>query len=333
MFEWRKARRRARRGQIEFLESVYRLPPAERNFGVCRDRFDRVVATAPASIRCAHLLRAREGKSTILSPALFKVWPSWTWGLQGTGDCVSWGTGHMLDVNLAVAALAGKIRKPAALVSSESIYGFGKSELFNSYGYHGARMNGIDAVEACKQFGTLYRLKYPDYDLTEYEGRYAIAWGESPRSTHGVPDELEPFAAEHKAREYVQVDSTEAGAALLEAGYSWQYCGLTYWPTARTNDGMGKSFTSGWHCMTATGVIYDDAGRPAWWRIANTGHGDHVDGPNEPGAVPTVYQECGGWVPNRLVEPVIRDGDCYCVTWVEGWPVLDLPDLGWARWL
>lgn len=253
--------------------------------------------------------------------------------MQASGDCVAWGTAHMGNVNLSVAALAGKISLPNALVSSESIYGFGKSELFNSYGSHRAGMNGIDAVDAWKKYGTLYRIRYPEYDLCSYSGAYAIAWGERPRKTHGVPDELEPYAAKHKAREYVQVDSAESMAALLEAGYSSQYCGYTYWPYVRDNDGMGKRFESGWHCMTAVGVIYGDDGKPAWWRIANTGHGDHCDGPNEPGAVPGVYQECGGWVPNRLVEPVIRAGDCYCVTFVEGWPVLDMPDLGWARWL
>lgn len=333
MFEWRRARKLARRSQIEYLESVYRQSSLERNFGVCREKFDRKTTTAPASIACAHLLRASEGKSTVLFPALFKVWLAWQWGLQATGDCVSWGTAHMFDVNMATAFLAGKIRQPDGLVSSEAIYGFGKSELFNSYGRHGQGMNGIDAVDACKKFGTLYRKRYPEYDLRSYNGSYALEWGESSRRSHGVPDMLEPYAAEHKAPEYARVDSIKSAAALIEAGYAWQYCGKTYWPTSRDSDGMGKRFESGWHCMTCVGVIYDEDGKPAWWRIANTSHGDHVEGPNEPGAVPSVYQECGGWVPNRLVEPVIRAGDCYCTTFVEGWPVLDLPDLGWERWL
>ena len=87
--------------------------------------------------------------------------------------------------------------------------------------------------------------------------------------------------------------------------------------------------------MTCVGVIYGSDGQPAWWRIANTGHGDHVDGPAEPGDVNPIYQECGGWVPNRLVEPVIRAGDCYCVSFVEGWEVLDLDNLGFGggKWL
>jgi hypothetical protein len=255
--------------------------------------------------------------------------------MQGTGDCVSWGSGHMGDVNMAVAFLAGKIRHPDALICQESIYGFGKSELFDSYRYNDQGMAGVDAAEAWKKYGTLYRKPYPGYDLTEYEGSRAKAWGESPRATHGVPDALEPFAAEHKARDSVQVDSIESGAALLQAGYSWQYCGYSYWPLSRTNDGMGTSFTSGWHCMTCVGVIYDEAGQPAWWRIANTGHGDHVQGTPEPGDVNPIYQECGGWVPNRLVEPVIHAGDCHCVSFVEGWDVLDIPDLGWTpgRWI
>jgi len=129
------------------------------------------------------------------------------------------------------------------------------------------------------------------------------------------------------------VTDAASGAALLEAGYAWQYCGYTYWPTRRTRDGMGASFTSGWHCMTCVGVIYGEDGRPAYWRIANTGHGDHCDGPAEPGDVPQVYQECGGWVPTRLVEPVLRAGDCRCVSVVDGWQNLNLPDSGEGAWL
>lgn len=334
MIRWQRARKRARIGQVEFLERSYTLNPQDRNFGICRANLNRR-PTAIASVQCRAPMAAADSRDVCLAPALFKVWPDWHWGMQGTGDCVSWGSGHMGDVNLAVASLAGKIRKPDALICQESIYGFGKSELAESYSYHGDGMAGVDAAEAWKKFGTLYRTVYPNHDLTEYDGDRAIAWGERPRTTHGVPDELEPLAAQHKARDYVQVDSIQAGAALLQAGYAWQYCGYTYWPQSRTSDGMGTNFTSGWHCMTCVGVIHDAAGNPAWWRIANTGHGDHVDGPAEPGDVNPIYQECGGWVPNRLVEPVIRAGDCYCVSFVEGWEVLDLDTLGFGggKWL
>ena len=328
---WQRAERRARRGELDWLRKEYAAPSAQRNFGVAIRA--RPIPRRDAREICSHLLAAARGKNTVLWSALFKVWPDWHWGFQGTGDCVGWGTAHMGDLNLAIAYLAGKIRKPDALICQESIYGFGKSELFNSYGYHGAGMSGVDATEAWKKYGTLYRLKYPGHDLTEYSGSRSVAWGERPRATHGVLDELEPAAAEHKAIAEVGVTDAASGAALLEAGYAWQYCGYTYWPTRRTRDGMGASFTSGWHCMTCVGVIYGEDGRPAYWRIANTGHGDHCDGPAEPGDVPQVYQECGGWVPTRLVEPVLRAGDCRCVSVVDGWQNLNLPDSGEGAWL
>ena len=42
-------------------------------------------------------------------------------------------------------------------------------------------MSGVDAAEAWKKFGTLYRLMYPSYDLSEYDGSRAKAWAASAR--------------------------------------------------------------------------------------------------------------------------------------------------------
>jgi len=317
-----------------YLDDLYYTPPAERNFGVAFHP-SPLHANLALAVAAPHILAAAKGIDVVLWPALFKVWPSYHWGVQQTGDCVSWGTAHLGDVNMAIAFLAGLIRKPDAMVATEPIYGFGKAELANSYRYNGAGMAGQDAVEAVTKYGSLYRRKYEadgnTIDLSAYDGGKARAWGERPGATHGVPDWLEPIAAEHKASKPVNVDTVETGAALLEAGYAWQYCGHTYWPTARTPEGFGAKFTSGAHCMTCVGVKYE-SGRPAWWRIANTGHGDHVSGPPEVPACgvrpPDVYQECGGWVPTHLVEPVLRAGDCYALTAVEGWPILDLTTFG-----
>ena len=253
---FQRARKHARAAQIEYLEGLYESPDAERNFGV--DFHEPLRANRSLATAAPHILAAAKGVDAVLWPALFQVWPSWRWGLQGTGDCVSWGTAHLGDVNLALQFLAGKIRQPDALIAQESIYGFGKTELANSYGRHRAGMAGQDAVEAWKQFGTLYRKPYEVggevIDLREYSGNRAVSWGENPASTRGVPDDLEPFAAEHKAVDVIHVDSIETGAALLEAGYAWQYCGRSYWPTARTPEGYGSRFTSGAHCMTCVGV-------------------------------------------------------------------------------
>jgi len=323
---WRRARRILPIRGFDWLEQVYNQPDAARNFGIWTEAPQR-----PAQLltqAAPHILDQGERRDTVLWPALFAAWPSWHWGLQPTGDCTRWMQQHLLDVLLANLWAAGKIRKPDALVAGESIYGFAKCELANSYGYHGAGSTGYDVAEACVKFGALYRQRYQQdghaCDLRE-ETEYSVTWGDRGK---GVPDWLEPFAAQHKAKDRVKIGSPTEMGLLVQAGYPCQYCGYTYWGTSRGQDGIAKRFSNGWHAITATGVRWNNKGEPLAFWIANTGHGDHCDGPVGPLAVPDVYAECGSWVPVAKVAPVIEAGDCHTTTFVDGWPILQLPD--WA---
>jgi len=320
-----------------YLRNIYGMVPVERNFGywrphVLKRRKPKMAAWAlPAAVR--ENSKAKKGESVLIAKAFFDLWPGWNHGLQGTGDCVSWGQSHMGDVTMANIAANGKQAKPDALICQESIYGFGKCELVNNYSNHGAGMYGEGAAAACTKFGTLYRKKYPGHDLTSYSGSRAVAWGERPRTTHGVPDELEEFAAEHKWKDHVVVTDAESGIALLRAGYAWNYCGYTYWGTTRNSEGIATRFQSGWHSMTCTGVMVDDDDDPIAWWIANTGHGNHCNGPVGPFPMPTAYAQCGSWVPDSKVRKAMAAGDCPAATPVAGWPVLDLEDWGTPDWL
>lgn len=318
----------------EFLEGQYRLASESRNFGYANPPQSQSKPRKTAAASLPAILEADEAKDMGLWPALFATWPEWRWGEQGTGDCVSWGTAHLGDVLLAVLFHAGKIRRPDALICQESIYGFGKQELAGE-GYTGVGMSGVAAIQAWRRFGTLYRLRYEaggrSIDLTRYDGRRAIQWGETPA---GVPDALEVYAGAHKARDEVAVTDLRSAGALIQAGYPFQYCGYAYWGVQRTSEGIARRFSSGWHCMTATGVRYGGGREPIAFWIANTGHGDHVDGPAGPLAMPDVYAACGSWVPAKYIAPVLADGDCFATTFVEGWPVLDLKEFGFSssRW-
>jgi hypothetical protein len=266
---------------------------------------------------CSHLFKEPVQTDTVLWPALFQNFPGWLPGLQGTGDCVSWGFAHMADVLMCLLLLQIKIRQYPYKLCSESIYGFGKAELFNRYRWDAPGMAGVDAMKACQKFGSLYRTKYDGTDLTVYSGERAIAWGEQQRRTHGVPDELEPFARIHRAFDYVLVDSVEDAAGLIGNGYPFIWCGNTQWGVVRDADGVAKQYRHGAHCLTATGVRFFE-GRPALFWIANTGHGAHVTGPVGPIAVPDAYASCGSWVPADIVARVIDDRDCYSLSFIDG---------------
>jgi hypothetical protein len=317
--------------RLTWLEDRYDQSGSARNFGIWTDA-PRPAARPIAAI-APHLLAQEERRDTALWPALFAAWPNWHWGIQPTGDCTRWMEQHLLDVLLANAWAAGTCRKPDALVAGESIYGFAKCELENNYGYHGAGATGEAVAEACVKFGSLYRLTYAKdgqtCDLRE-ESSLAIEWGDRGR---GVPDWLEPFAAEHRAKDRVAINSTVEMGLLVQAGYPCQYCGYTSWGTTRDSDGIAQRFSSGWHAITATGVRWNSNGNPLAFWIANTGHGDHCDGPVGPFAVPAAYAECGSWVPTEKIAPVIRAGDCFATTLVEGWPILRLPDFATKEFL
>jgi len=323
MTMWRRARRMMR---CDWLEGVYSQPETVRNFGIWTEAPRRSANDLPQT--APHILDQDERRDTALWPALFAAWPSWHWGIQPTGDCTRWMQQHLLDVLLANLWAAGKARKPDALVAGESIYGFAKCELANSYRYHGAGSTGYDVAEACVKYGSLYRLDYRQNgqacDLRQ-ETELSKTWGDRGR---GVPDWLEPIAAQHKAKDRVKINSPTEMGLLIQAGYPCQYCGYTSWGTSRNQDGIATRFSSGWHAIAATGVRWNSNGEPLAFWIANTGHGDHCNGPSGPLAMPEVYAECGSWVPVAKIAPVIEAGDCFTTTFVDGWPILQLPD--WA---
>lgn len=273
----------------------------------------------------------QERKDVALWPYLFRYFPDWAHGLQPTGDCTSWMQRHLLDVLHSTLAAAGKIAPPKWQVFGPSIYGFAKCELENSYRYHGAGATGFAVAEACRKFGWLYAKNYesggnkftPDNGLS-------VQWGDRGG---GVPNWLEPFAAEQKAPDRVSVETPEQAGELIQAGYPVQYCGYTYWGITRGDDGVATRVDSGWHAMTATGVRWNSDGDVEALWIANTGHGKHCAGPVGPLEMPAMYSQCGSWVPRKLLTKVFAAGDCYAHSFIEGWPILDLPDWGSAEWL
>lgn len=244
---------------------------------------------------------------------LFLVNQLWTYGLQGTGDCVSWGAAHVIDVFSAVLSVRSKTPLLTSSVASESIYGFGKSELFRSYNRHYPGMSGVDAIQACEKFGFLTRYRYMHDDLSIYSGPRAQAWGERPRATHGVPDYLEPIAKQTLTGTWTQVTTIAEAEAAITTGMPILYCGSVRWATQRDHQGFACKYRYGMHAMTLTGIRYWRDYVSGFW-IANTGHGAHCTGPIGPIPMPPAYAACGGWMHRDEVESVLQQGDSWAIT-------------------
>lgn len=270
------------------------------------------------------ILAAQTFQSAILWPALFAAFPHWTHGLQGTGDCVAWMIAHMLDITDAIRNFHNPRKTELRRTCSESIYAFGKCELQNNFNFHRPGMMGLDGILAAEKFGRLLRQPYPGHDLTNYDGHRAITWAERPGATHGVPDDLEPEAFQHRTAGHVEITDCKAAAAYIEAGYPVGYCGETKWAIATDQNGFATKLDSGAHAMVLTGVQYV-AGIPEYFWCANTGHGDHVTLPSLRTEMPATYRQCGSWLPARLVRPVLAAGDCFAITVHYEWNVHELP--------
>ena len=347
---------------MSFLDQEYRkMPPAQSaeellargiregadsdpNFGYAYAAPRSPLPARPVAEIAPHILD-QEPQDTILWPYLFQQFPDWHWGRQPTGDCTRWMKQHELDVLYACLYAAGSIEAPRAQVAGESIYGLAKCELVDSYRYHGPGATGWAIGKAVLDYGHLWRQKYEiatqvegrfgrgrrredsgqsTWDLTS-ETDYSVSWGDRGR---GLPDALEPYAAENRSGDLLEVGSPEEAGKLIQAGYPADYCGYTYWAHDRGEDGIGTRFEAGWHAITATGVRWDDDGQVLALWIANTGHGNHCSGPVGPFPVPDVYAQCGAWVPRKLLAPVYSAGDCYAHT-VIGTPIQPLPP--WTR--
>jgi len=317
------------RFRTRFLREQYAL--RDPNFGYLFLPNHAKIRVRNAAGNIGHLARHSRGQDrdhATLWPALFQVFPDWTWGNQGTGDCVSWEAAHKLDVLLAILAVNGKIEPPKRRVASEPCYGFARVEgQGRSVYYGGPGTSGRAMQEGLKRFGTLYRQAYGAADLSKYSGSRAVQYGRS-----GVPDELEPEAANHKVRDAVCVRTTDEAIALIDSGYPVGYCGGTYWGLTRDANGIAKQIKSGAHGMAITGYWRNSPKGLCFW-VANTGHGKHCSGPKGPIEVPDVYAQCGSWMPESRITPVLRAGDCFAHTFVEGWPVQKLPDYGTGEYL
>jgi len=223
---------------------------------------------------------------TLLYPFLLGVFPEWTFGLQGRGDCMAWSACHCVDVLMAVQiALLGQPEKAPALTSIEAQYGFMRVEAL------GKRQNpGGDggspsaAAQSVTEWGTLHRLNYTAHsiDLRDYDesGKRSGSFGR-----YGVPDELEPIAREHTCREVALVTDFETAVECLSRGIpiSNAHTSNPIW-THRDKDGFGERSWGASHAMNYIG--YRLGSRPGLLKV-NTGHGFHVDGPMDPADCPS----------------------------------------------
>jgi len=258
-----------------------------------------------------------ESKDVFLGNALLKVAPTWKRGAQTIGSCVGWGWSLSVDV---LAACDVVLRNEPETYGGDtlcaSVYGFSRVEVRGGPNYGGDGSYGGAAAKAVTKYGTLHLgQQYGKTTYTQQSGTLERSWGRT-----GVPDELEPFAREHRVQNVTLVRTFEEAAKAIQNGYPVAVCsGQGFSMTLR--DGYLTPSGSWAHCMMFLGVRWKPY--PALY-CENSWGNCYTGTPDK--NVPAPFQLSGGWVKSATCTSMLRGEDSFAVAGFEGFKPRQLPD-------
>lgn len=226
------------------------------------------------------------------------------------GCCVGCGWKHGIDVLQAVQMAAGRAAtwKP---VSVEAIYGFSRVEV------GGGRISGDGSVgawaaEAVRRYGVLPMEQYPATDLTTFSPTRARDFGR-----RGVPDELEALAKEHPVKSTALVKSWADVKKAIQQGYPIPVCSDQGFRMDRDSTGRCRPQGMWAHCMLICGYR---SGPNEGAFILNSWGDDAHTGPVWPADAPLA----GFWADASVVDRMVRQGDSFAISELNGFPARKL---------
>lgn len=258
-----------------------------------------------------------ESRDVFLGNALLAVNPGWKRGSQQIGSCVGWGWALSVDVLAACdVVLRNEPETYGGDTLAASVYGFSRVEVRGGPNYGGDGSYGGAAAKAVTKFGTLQLgQNYAGQVFRDQGGTREKAWGRT-----GVPDELEPFAKQHKVANVTLVRSFEEAAKAIQNGYPVAVCsGQGFSMTLR--DGYLSPMGSWAHCMMFMGVRWKPY--PALW-CENSWGNCYSGTPDK--SLPAPFQLSGGWVKSETCTSMLRGEDSFALAGFEGFKARTLPD-------
>ena len=162
----------------------------------------------------------------------------------GVGSCTGNATAQVINVLTAVEiVLLNKFQEFIAFSSADGIYGLGR-EAGGMLGRRGDGCYGSAMAKAVMQLGTLYCLKYPAADLTEYDQNRCRQFG-----YEGVGEELKKEAKKHPVKSTVRVKDAASAWALLGNGYPMNVCSNVGFQQKRDVEGICRPSGNWNHSM------------------------------------------------------------------------------------
>jgi hypothetical protein len=258
-----------------------------------------------------------ERRDVFLGTYLMAVNPGWKRGAQQIGSCCGWGWALSVDV---LAACDISCRHESESYGGDtiqaSVYGFSRVEVRGQRNLGGDGSYGGACAKAVTKYGTLqFGQDYGGKAFTQPTGEQEKAWGRD-----GVPDELEPFAAQHKVASVTLVRSFEEAAVAIQNGYPVATCSTQGFSMTLRNGYLTPA--GSWsHCMMFCGVRWNPT--PALW-CENSWGNCYTGTPDT--TLPEPWQKSGGWVPAPTCTSMLQGEDSFALAGFSGFAPRQLPD-------
>jgi hypothetical protein len=226
------------------------------------------------------------------------------------GSCVSFGTASAIE-HLQCVQIASGSREEYRDLAQEVIYGGSRVEI------GGGRIGGDGSVGAwaarfVTKYGVVARGKYGNIDLSKYDERRCRQYGDA-----GVPDALEPVAKAHPVKAVTNVRTWAECRAAIRNGYPVAVCSGQGFRMKRDADGFCPP-QGGWaHCMAVVGV---QGGKRPGAFVLNSWGGTAHTGPLGAGNP----SPAGFWADASVVDRMLREGDSWAFSGVNGFPARKL---------
>lgn len=243
-------------------------------------------------------------RDVFLGEFLLRLDPHWTRGVQPIGSCVGWGWSLAAQMLAACDICVRNERESyGGRILEAATYGFSRVEARNlDHNYGGDGSYGAAAAKAVTTYGTLYADR--DYNGKAYasaDKALERGWGRD-----GVPDFLEPYAAEHKVMEVTLVRNFDDVLRAISNGYPVAICAsqgfsLTFTKDADGNGGWLKPSSEPWpHCQMIAGTV--GGSRPG--AVVVNSWGDCYAGSVDP-RLPEPFQRSAGKVDADVIDRMI----------------------------
>ena len=266
-------------------------------------------------------LATDEKTDAFLYPALIRCMPTWRRGSQGNvGSCVGWGAA--LAVDLLQACDIWWRNEPeewGGRTMESATYGFSRCEARGQKTNNGGDgSTGFHAAKGVRDFGTLhYGVNYNGKVFDGPSQQRDREWGRN-----GVPDELEPFAAQHKVAETTLVTNFMEAARALSNGYPCTVASGQGFSMSRDSQGFAAAGGVWWHMMTLAAVRWDRPGM----LICNSWGDSNTTGKHYPADMPEAVRNCSFWADAEVIDRMLAGKDSYAYAGFSGFKRTQLPD-------